>query len=46
MRFYGTVYNPLVFSRSNLLKDVDPESGGSDSFPLFKQIIFGLNLSL
>lgn len=46
MRLYATAYNPFVFSRSHLLKDVDPETGGSDSFPLFKQVIFGLNLSL
>lgn len=46
MRIYATAYNPFVFSRSHLLKDVDPENGGSDSFPLFKQVIFGLNLSL
>ncbi|MBL0736533.1 TonB-dependent receptor [Flavobacterium sp. GN10] len=46
LRLYLTAYNPFVFSRSHLLKDVDPENGGSDSFPLFKQVIFGLNLSL
>lgn len=46
LRLYATSYNPFVFSRSHLLKDVDPENGGSDSFPLFKQVIFGLNLSL
>ncbi len=46
LRLYMTAYNPFVFSRSHLLKDVDPENGGSDSFPLFKQVIFGLNLSL
>lgn len=45
MRFYGTIYNPLIFTRSPLLKGFDPESGGSDSFPLFKQIILGVNLS-
>ena len=46
MRLYLTSYNPFVFSRSHLLKDVDPENGGSDSFPLFKQVVFGLNISL
>ena len=46
MRIYTTAYNPFVFTRSHLLKDVDPENGGSDSFPLFKQFIFGVNLSL
>ncbi len=46
MRIYGTAYNPFIFTRSHLLKDVDPESGGTDSFPLFKQLVFGINFSL
>ncbi|GGH57057.1 SusC/RagA family TonB-linked outer membrane protein [Filimonas zeae] len=46
LRVYGTAYNPLIFTRSHLLKNVDPENGGADSFPLFKQIVFGINLSL
>ncbi|WP_164891077.1 SusC/RagA family TonB-linked outer membrane protein [Botryobacter ruber] len=46
MRIYGTAYNPLIFTRSHLLKNVDPESGGADSFPLYKQVVFGVNLSL
>lgn len=46
LRIYGTAYNPFVFTKSHLLKDVDPENGGADSFPLFKQIVFGINLSL
>lgn len=45
LRFYGTVTNPFVFAKSDLLKDVDPETGGSDSFPLYKQVVFGVNLS-
>ena len=45
LRVYGTMYNPLVYTRSTMLKGVDPESGGADSFPLFKQIVFGINLS-
>lgn len=46
VRFYGTAYNPFIFAKSHLLKDVDPETGGTDSFPLYKQIVFGMNLSL
>lgn len=45
VRVYGTAYNPVVFSRSHLLKDVDPETGGSDRFPLYRQFVFGVNLS-
>lgn len=45
LRFYATAYNPLIFAKSKYLKDVDPETGGTDSFPLYKQIIFGVNLS-
>ncbi|MFC6099229.1 TonB-dependent receptor [Olivibacter domesticus] len=46
LRIYGTAYNPFIFTRSHLLKNVDPENGGADSFPLYKQIVFGINLSL
>lgn len=46
LRIYATAQNPFIYTRSHLLKNVDPESGGSDSFPLFKQFVFGLNLSL
>ncbi|MEN0052844.1 MAG: TonB-dependent receptor [Mucilaginibacter sp.] len=45
LRVYGTAYNTLIFAKSKLLKNVDPETGGSDSFPLYKQIVFGLNAS-
>lgn len=45
MRVYGTIYNPFIFTRSSMLKGVDPENGGADSFPLYKQVVFGINLS-
>jgi len=45
LRVYGTAYNPLIFAKSKLLKEVDPETGGTDSFPLFKQVVFGVNVS-
>ena len=44
-RVYGTVYNSFVFAKSHLLKGIDPETQASDSFPLYKQLVFGLNLS-
>ena len=44
-RFYGTVYNPFIWSKSRMLKDMDPETNGSDSFPLYKTMVFGVNVS-
>ncbi|MCD0489342.1 TonB-dependent receptor [Pedobacter sp. MC2016-14] len=44
-RVYGTAYNPFIFAKSKMLRNVDPETGGTDSFPLYKQIVFGLNAS-
>jgi len=45
VRFYATAYNPFIYAKSPLLRNVDPETGGSDSFPLYKQLVFGMNLS-
>ncbi|WP_316784904.1 TonB-dependent receptor [Pedobacter frigiditerrae] len=45
IRLYGTAYNSFVFAKSSLLKDIDPETAGSDSFPLYRQMVFGLNAS-
>lgn len=45
LRFYATAYNPFIYAKSPLLRNVDPETGGSDSFPLYKQLVFGMNLS-
>ncbi|HSC55323.1 MAG TPA: TonB-dependent receptor [Phnomibacter sp.] len=45
LRFYGTIYNPLIYTVDPMLKGIDPESGGIDTYPLYKQIVFGLNLS-
>lgn len=45
LRIYGTVSNPFIFAKSSLLKDIDPESLGRDSFPLYRQVVFGVNLS-
>lgn len=44
-RVYGTVYNSLVITKSHLLDGLDPETRASDSFPLYKQMVFGLNIS-
>ncbi len=45
LRVYGTITNPLVVAKSSMLKGMDPESNASDRFPLYKTIVFGLNLS-
>lgn len=45
LRVYATVHNPVIFTRSHLLKGMDPETGASDSFPLYRQMVFGVNMS-
>jgi TonB-linked SusC/RagA family outer membrane protein len=45
VRFYGTAGNPFIFTKSKYLKYQDPESNGSDNFPLTKQFVFGLNVT-
>ncbi len=44
-RVYATMHNPIIISRSHLLKGMDPETGASDSFPLYRQMVFGVNMS-
>ena len=44
-RVYGTITNPLIVSKSHLLKDYDPEMNGSYNYPLTRQLVFGLNLA-
>ena len=44
-RFYFTCYNPFIFVKDSQLKGTDPEMGGSDSFPTYKQYVFGVNIT-
>lgn len=44
-RLYATAYNPLLFVKDSQLKGTDPETNGSDAFPLYKQFVFGLNIT-
>jgi hypothetical protein len=44
MRIYATAYNPAVWTKSKQLKGIDPESSSS-RYPLYKQFVFGLNLT-
>jgi TonB-linked SusC/RagA family outer membrane protein len=46
LRVYGTITNPLIVAKSHLLKQYDPEMNGSLSYPLTKQIVVGLNVTL
>ena len=45
LRVYGTITNPYIWAKSDLLKNYDPEMGGQLRYPLTKQLVFGLNLS-
>ncbi|MBE7169059.1 MAG: TonB-dependent receptor [Williamsia sp.] len=45
LRFYGTITNPLIVTKSSLLKQYDPEMNGELSYPLTKQAVLGLNLT-
>ena len=46
LRIYGTITNPVIIAKEHsLLKGMDPESNASDSFPLYKTLVFGLNVS-
>lgn len=44
-RIYATAYNPLIYTKNKLLRGTDPETGGSDSFPLFATFVFGMNIT-
>ena len=45
LRVYGTIYNPIIITKSHLMNGVDPETGATDSYPLYKQLVFGINMS-
>lgn len=44
-RVYASVYNPLVITKDKTIRDTDPETNGSDTFPLFATFVLGLNVS-
>lgn len=44
-RFYATAYNPFLYVKDKQLEGTDPETNGSDAFPLYKQYVFGLNIA-
>jgi hypothetical protein len=45
LRIYATAYNPFVYAKDKQLRGTDPETNGSDSFPLYKQFVFGVNIT-
>lgn len=44
-RFYATISNPFIFTKCKYLRDYDPERGGADTYPLTKQMVFGVNVT-
>lgn len=44
-RIYATAYNPIVLTKESRLKGTDPETGGSDVFPLYSTYVIGMNLN-
>ncbi|NDW12837.1 TonB-dependent receptor [Bacteroides sp. 214] len=45
LRVYGTAYNSLILPFKSELKKTDPENNGSDTFPLYKEYVIGVNVS-
>jgi TonB-linked SusC/RagA family outer membrane protein len=45
IRVYATARNPFTYTKSSLLKEYDPERGGSEGAPMTKLYTFGLNAS-
>jgi len=44
-RIYATAYNPYIYVKDKQLRGTDPETNGSDGFPLYKQFVFGVNVT-
>ncbi len=44
IRLYATGSNLLVISKSHLLSNYDPEGGGSENYPINRQIVVGVNV--
>ena len=45
LRVYATASNLFTTSKNHLIQNYDPERGGSETMPLTKQLVFGLNLN-
>lgn len=44
-RIYATAYNPFLYVKDEQLRGTDPETNGSDAFPLYRQFVFGVNIT-
>lgn len=44
LRLYATGTNLLTLTKSDRLKDYDPERGGSENFPMTKVFVLGVNV--
>lgn len=44
IRLYVTGNNILTFTKNKLLKNYDPERGGSENTPITRQVVFGANV--
>ena len=46
LRVYFTADNPFIYTKSDYIKDYDPEKGGNDDYaPLSRQYVFGINMT-
>ena len=45
LRVYATITNPFIWCKSDMLKGMDPENNADDAFPLYKTLVFGVNVS-
>lgn len=44
-RVYATAYNPALWVKDKQLLGSDPENNGNDKFPLYRQFVFGVNIT-
>lgn len=45
LRIYATAYDPFIFAKEELMRDLDPERNGASNFPLTKRFVFGVNVT-
>ena len=45
LRVYATAYDPFIFAKEELMRDLDPERNGASDFPLTKRFVFGVNVT-
>ena len=45
LRVYATAYDPFIFAKEKLMRDLDPERNGASNFPLTKRFVFGVNVT-